>query len=256
MHIHLRFKKIFLFIHALVVLSFGGAMLVSGDDNIANSIGMKFVHIKAGSFLMGSDTGETDERPAHKVNISKPFFIGAYEVTQEQWKNIMGNNPSTWKENPRWPVGNVSWNDAKAFCKKLSAIEGISYRLPTEAEWEYACRAGSATLYFWGCEFDSTYAWTLYNPGRSPQEVGTRKPNTWGLYDMAGNVWEWCEDRYNGSYPAIEQTDPRGPATGTLRVVRGGGKDSRKKNLNSCYRGNAGPNFLSPYIGFRVCRDK
>ena len=191
---------------------------------ITNSIGMKLVLIHAGTFTMGSD--EKPEglltKPPHEVTISKPYYLGAYEVTQDEYEKVMGNNPSRFK-GAKNPVEKVGWDDAVSFCKKLSEMPkekaaGREYRLPTEAEWEYACRASSETAYSFGDSADSLGDDKAQS---TLQPVGGKKPNRWGLYDMHGNVWEWCADWY-GDYPSVAATDPQGPIQGSQRVLRGG----------------------------------
>ncbi len=199
-----------------------------------NSLDVEFVLISEGEFLMGSADGENDERPVHKVRISQPFYLGKYEVTQAQWEAVMGNNPSHFKGSffkkgdPNRPVENVSWEEVQEFIRKLNAKEGgAHYRLPTEAEWEYTCRAGSTTAYCFGDDEEllGEYAWYGENAGIQTHPVGQLKPNAWGLYDMHGNVWEWVQDCY-GEYPAEAVTDPQGPSSGSSRVKRGGGWSS------------------------------
>lgn len=226
---------------------------------ITNSIGMKMRLIPAGSFMMGSLENELyrkdNEGPQHKVTISEPFYLGVYEVTQEQYEKVMGENQSVFEDNRR-PVENVSWNDAKEFCAKLTALEGnATYRLPTEAEWEYACRAGMPTVYYWGQVWNNDYGWCATNSDRETKSVGTKKPNRWGLFDMSGNVWEWCEDWYNSSeYPSSERTDPTGPTQGNTKVLRGGGWSLSASGCRSASRFNANPDMKSGAYGFRVVR--
>ena len=192
------------------------------DGVITNSIGMKLKLIEAGEFMMGSEKGQSQEKPVHKVKITKPFYIGVYEVTQAQYEKITGKNPSHFK-GPNRPVETVSWNDAQLFCKKLSEKEGVKYRLPTEAEWEYACRAGTKTEHYWGDEMDGRYAWYSGNCERRTHDVGQKKPNAWGLYDMSGNVHEFCSDWFAMDYyDNSPEKDPQGPKDGTHRVLRGG----------------------------------
>jgi formylglycine-generating enzyme required for sulfatase activity len=181
---------------------------------------MKFVLIEPGTFLMGSDSGNADEKPVHKVTLTEGFYMQATEVTQRQWQRVMDNNPSFFK-GPNLPADNVSWNDAQEFLKKLNAKEkGARYRLPSEAEWEYAARAGQAgeppNL--------EAVAWNRANSGDQTHPVGQKQPNGWGLYDMLGNVWEWCADWHDSEYYANSPpVDPPGPAKGDLfRVLRGG----------------------------------
>jgi formylglycine-generating enzyme required for sulfatase activity len=185
-----------------------------------NSIGMAFVWIPAGTFIMGSPDSDPDargnEKPAHRVTISKPFYIGKYPVTQAQWEAVMGENPSRFKGDLNRPVEQVSWDDVQAFIRKINEREStFPCRLPTEAEWEYACRAGTTARYSFGDDERQLgdYAWYDENAGGKTHPVGQRKPNAWGLYDMHGNVWEWMQDRY-GDYPSGAVTDPAGPDPG------------------------------------------
>ncbi len=187
--------------------------------DLGGGVKMDLVRIEAGSFQMGSVDGE---KPVHAVRISKPFYMGKAEVTQAQWKAVMGDNPSYFKGDDL-PVEQVTWDDAQEFCRKLSLKARREVRLPTEAEWEYACRAGGTGKWTFGDrEFDlQDYAWYSDNSEAKTHPVGLRKPNAWGLYDVHGNVWEWCADRY-GSYSANEAKDPIGLASGEARVLRGG----------------------------------
>jgi len=224
-------------------------------ETIANSIGMQLRLIKPGSFVMGSARGDTDETPIHKVTLTKPFYMGVYEVTQEQYEKVMGTNPSHF-QGPRRPVEQVSWNDAQAFCEKLSEQENRPYRLPTEAEWEYACRAGSTTEYYWGRRFYPRYAWSRQNSSETTQDVGTRLSNAWRLFDMSGNVWEWCEDRKGLYSPsAAEETDPNGPSLGRSRVLRGGSWYGVAENCRSAARDKNAPDNRHYTFGFRVVTD-
>jgi formylglycine-generating enzyme required for sulfatase activity len=169
-----------------------------------NSIGIDFVLIAAGEFLMGSESGDSDEKPVHRVRISKNFYLGKYEVTQAQWHAVMGDNPSRFKGDTL-PVEQVSWEDAQKFIERLNAQEGgTKYRLPTEVEWEYAARAGTTTAYSFGDNPRplGEYAWFSENFGNTTHPVGQKQPNPWGLYDMHGNVWEWVQDWY-GPYTCL-----------------------------------------------------
>jgi formylglycine-generating enzyme required for sulfatase activity len=205
---------------------------------ITNSIGMKLVLIPKGTFTMGSpieEKGRFGHEEQHEVTISQDYYLGVTEVTQAQYEKMMGKNPSYFQgakvgnANTALPVENVSWDDAVEFCKKLSDLPeekkaGRVYRLPTEAEWEYACRSGSKSAYSFGESSKSLgdYAWFDENSNGQTHPVGQKKPNAWGLYDMLGNVWEWCSDWY-GEYPKGAVSDPTGPIKGSDRVLRGGG---------------------------------
>jgi formylglycine-generating enzyme required for sulfatase activity len=223
---------------------------------------MEFVQIPAGKFMMGSNSGDNDEKPIHEVSISKAFYLGKYEVTQAQWQAMMGANSSRFKNDPNFSVENVSWNEVQDFINKLHDEEkGVKYRLPTEAEWEYAARAGTTTAYSFGDKPDELgeYAWFFDNARRTTHPVGQKKPNQWGLYDMHGNVWEWVQDWYSkDAYKALTSTavDPQGPATGSYRVFRGG---CWGNNLISAYRSAQrrydAPSNRNGYLGFRLLRE-
>ncbi len=265
-----------------------------------NSIGMKLVRIEPGSFLMGSTKDQIDkfmrlfpgfareefdaEQPQHHVKITRPFFLGIYEVTQGQYQAVMGENPSHFKGSDDLPVEQVSWLDAVLFCNKLSEREkrtpcyringtevtiagGNGYRLPTEAEWEYACRAGSTTMY--PCDEAGkldAHAWNYHNSGNETHPVGQKLPNAWGLYDMLGNVWEWCQDWYDigyytackdwheiGHYTASTPVDSPGPylASG-YRVIRGSSWDYFARFCRPAYRDRNTPKYRYYSLGFRV----
>jgi formylglycine-generating enzyme required for sulfatase activity len=221
--------------------------------SIVNSIGMRFVPIPAGTFTMGVGS------EARQVTLTKAFDLGVYEVTQEQYEKVMGKNPSYFK-GPQNPVENVNWDDAVEFCRKLSELPeeksgGYVYRLPTEAEWEYACRAGTTTKYSFGDSDKELgdYAWYSGNSGRTTHPVGGKQPNPWGLYDMHGNVWEWCQDWY-GDYPSGSVTDPTGAASGSYRVIRGGSWNYYPLLCRSASRFRFSPGFRHHYLGFRVLR--
>ena len=225
------------------------------EKTIANSIGMEFVLIPAGTFSMGANEGETDERPAHQVKISRPFYLGKYEVTQEQWQAIMGKNPSLFQGNPKRPVEQVSWNDAQEFIRRLNAKENVKvYRLPTEAEWEYAARAGTATAYSFGDKASQLrqYGWYHDNAAKRTHEVGELQPNPWGLYDMHGNVWEWVLD-WSGRYREGTVTDPQGPDSGAQHMRRGGGWNNEARYCRSANRYSV-VGYRDDFIGFRVVR--
>ncbi len=193
---------------------------------ITNSIGMKLVLIPKGTFQMGSpieEAGADNDEHLHQVTISKDYYLGVTEVTQGQYKKVMGVNPSRFQrlafasDSSMYPVESVSWEDAVEFCKRLSELPeenkaGRVYRLPTEAEWEYACRAGSKTAFYFGDDLEliGAYAWHAANSGGRTHPVGEKKPNAWGLHDMHGNVWEYCSDWFD-DYPEGAVTDPVGP---------------------------------------------
>jgi len=224
--------------------------------DLGNAVTMNLVLLQPGKFMMGSQDSEqerkNDEGPQHEVTISKPFYMGMTEVTQAQYAAVMGTNPADFK-GPTNPVVNVSWNDAKDFCRKLSEKTGKTVRLPTEAEWEYACRAGSTTRFCFGDSENglADYAWYNANSGGTTHPVGQKKPNAWGLYDMHGNVWEWCTD-WKDSYVAGSATDPQGPATGKSRVLRGGSRGSIPQLGCSAHRFNHTPDIRNTFSGFRV----
>jgi formylglycine-generating enzyme required for sulfatase activity len=228
------------------------------SGEIVNSVGMKLKLIPAGEFLMGSPESDKsaipNEKPQHKVRITKPFYLGVTEVTQEQYEKVMGKNPSNFK-GPANPVENMSWDDAVEFCKRLSAKEGKTYRLPTEAEWEYACRAGTTTEYSFGDDAASLgeYAWFVGNSERETHPVGQKKPNAWGLRDMHGNANEWCQDWY-GEYSSDAVTDPPGDDGGSFRVGRGGSWSLPARLCRSAYRYGRAPGFRLYVLGFRVAR--
>jgi formylglycine-generating enzyme required for sulfatase activity len=186
--------------------------------------------------MMGSpesETSEYDYATRHEVTLTKPFYLGKFAVTQEQWEGVMGDNPSETK-GAKLPVTDVSWDDCQEFIKKLNGITKGKYRLPTEAEWEYACRAGTSTAYSFGANITPKDANSSESEIGKPVEVGSYKPNAFGLYDMHGNVWEWCEDWY-GDYPKGAVIDPKGPATGEYRVLRGGSfeyNEYRERNID------------------------
>ncbi|HBJ36770.1 MAG TPA: hypothetical protein DDZ51_18850 [Planctomycetaceae bacterium] len=232
-----------------------------------NSIGMKLKLIPAGTFMMGSPESEEERRDnetRHRVTLTKPYHLGTTEVTQGQWESVMGT--TLWKGQMYVQEGSnnaatyVSWDDAVEFCRRLSAKEGRTYRLPTEAEWEYACRAGKTTAYSFGDDAAqlSEYGWWggIDGNGNSQAEqyahaVGLKRANAFGLYDMHGNVWEWCSDWY-GDYPASAQVDPLGAAPGSERVFRGGGWDHNVWGCRSAFRMWSAPGYRSFYLGFRL----
>ncbi|MDP6506998.1 MAG: formylglycine-generating enzyme family protein, partial [Planctomycetota bacterium] len=222
-----------------------------GPKKFKNSIGMEMVLIPAGEFQMGSNEFDA-EKPIHTVKITKPFHMSSTEVTQAQYEAVMGKNPSSFKGKDL-PVETISWEEAVEFCKKLSWKEKKSYRLPTEAEWEYACRSGTKTKFSFGDSENNLgdYAWYWQNSDRKTHPVGEKKSNAWGLFDMHGNVWEWCSDRY-GEYPSGTVTDPTGHNTDRFRVIRGGGWCNSSRACRSAIRARCRPAFRFGFLGFRV----
>ena len=253
--------------------------LTSPHGMVNNSIGMILVLIPKGTFQMGSparEAGSRDNEGQHEVTLTQDYYLGAFEVTQAQYKKVMGKNPSYFQgesvaerhpmtgrvvkevDSANHPVDMVSWKEAVKFCEKLSALPeerkaGRKYRLPIEAEWEYACRVGSTTEFSFGDDPGqlSNYAWFGENSKGQTHPVGEKKPNALGLYDMEGNVFEWCSDWY-GKYPKSPITDPTGPETGSNRVVRGGSWDCRAASCRSAYRFGDEPFGRSFILGFRV----
>jgi formylglycine-generating enzyme required for sulfatase activity len=262
------------------------------DDSraITNSIGMKLVLIPAGEFVMGSPESEKDrfksEGPQHRVRITRPFYLGQYPVTLGEFLKFyhdadykleierdrkgdfgfMSDAGKTSDKRP-WapgfengddhPAVFVSWNDAAAFCQWLSKKEGRQYRLPTEAQWEYACRAGSTTAFCFGDDEKDLddYGWYDGNGGHGTKAVGKKKPNAWGVYEMHGCVWQWCADWYDENYYANSPTDdPQGPSEGSMRAFRGGGWVHEAKNCRSARRAYNVPGYRFYGLGFRVAR--
>jgi len=234
-------------------------------ERIQNSIGMEFVLIRPGSFRMGSPEDEPGRylgEILHKVNLTRPFYLQTTEVTQAQWRAVMGDNPSSHKRcGDRCPVEQVSYEDAQRFIRELNLKEGTDrYRLPTEAEWEYACRAGSTkalpngTITRFQCDLDdnlNAISWYCGNAQDQVHPVTGKNPNAWGLYDMLGNVQEWCRDWF-GPYPADEVVDPNGPQKGTYRVMRGGAWFSPARDVRCASRFGSPPPYRFRHIGFRL----
>jgi sulfatase modifying factor 1 len=245
-------------------LCVGEIHISSAQEVFSNSLGMKLKLIPAGEFRMGSPKSEPHRRDhelQRLVTISRPFYLATTEVTQEQWKKVMGTEP--WSERPYVREGNdyaascISWTDATEFCRKLGSQEGRTYRLPTEAEWEYACRAGTKTAFSYGSDATkmTEYGWIGSNSfdigQRYAHRVAQKKPNPFGLHDMHGNNWEWCSDWY--SEPTSETTiEPGGPATGQKRVIRGGSWHGLAKLCRSASRFKRGPTSQLNDLGFRV----
>jgi formylglycine-generating enzyme required for sulfatase activity len=238
----------------------------SPPQEITSTIGMRLVRIPAGEFLMGSPDSDrdtfSDEKPQHRVRITRPFYLGMYEVTQGQYRAVTGANPSHFRESDDLPVEQVSWEDGVAFCTALtdrerSLLDGAIYRLPTEAEWEYTCRAGSTTRYSFGDNVGrlGEFAWYGSNSGKRTHAVGQKRANAWGLFDMHGNVSEWCQDGYAaGYYKELPGADPAGPSLGVGRVYRSGSWDGNPQGCRSAYRNRGAPGDRDRHLGFRVAR--
>jgi formylglycine-generating enzyme required for sulfatase activity len=262
---------------------------VFGQSNAGVSPALEgFVRINGGTFTMGSPANEPGrfdgEGPQHQVTVGS-FYMGKYPVTQKEYQAVMGTNPSNFKGD-NLPVEQVSWYDAVEYCNKRSQKEGLSpaytinknqsdpnnkssydnvkwivtvnknangYRLPTEAEWEYACRAGTTTAYNTGAAISVNTGWYSANSDSKTHPVGQKSANAWGLYDMHGNVWEWCWD-WKGDYTSVAQTDPMGAASGTYRVGRGGSWDDSAEYVRSASRDYDNPSYRSSYFGFRLLR--
>jgi formylglycine-generating enzyme required for sulfatase activity len=240
--------------------------------NLGKGVKMKLTLIQAGKFIMGSPEAEAGrsphEGPQREVTISKPFYMGVCEVRQDEYETVMNNNPSEFK-GKKLPVEMVTWDDALAFCKMVSTASGKNVRLPTEAEWEYACRAGTRSRFSYGdkdedfCKYGNycDRSCTASREWRDEKHsdgfdktapVGSFKPNAWGLYDMHGNIWEWCSDRMSESYEGLSSLDPQGIDSGNVRVVRGGGWGGPPAHLRSAKRMGLAPGVKHPSGGFRV----
>ena len=228
------------------------------DIDLPNGVVIKFKKIPAGTFMMGSpesEEGRSDNEIQHEVTISKVFYLGICEVTQAQYEVVMGYNPSEFTSKGRTrPVETVSWYDATEFCRKASALTGKYFRLPTEAEWEYACRAGTATPFNTGETLSPKQANVVAAKNWEPLAVGSFPPNAWGLYDMHGNVWEWCSDWY-GAYATGKKTDTQGASNGEDRILRGGCWGNDPRSCRSARRGRIEPAYRFYNIGFRVALD-
>ena len=239
----------------ILIFALGGK---KGVEDLGKGIKLEMVLIPAGKFKMGSPASEKDrddDETQHEVTLTKPFYMGKYEVTQEQWESVMGNNPSSRTKGAKLPVTDVSWEECQEFIKKLNAKTKGGYRLPTEAEFEYSCRAGTSTAYSVGDSLTKSDANNGEGSAGSIKEVGSYKPNAFGLYDLHGNVVEWCEDWY-GDYPVGAVTDPKGPATGEKRVLRGGSFYNYASRARSSIRGDFSPSNRLNFLGFRLARTK
>jgi formylglycine-generating enzyme required for sulfatase activity len=213
---------------------------------------MMFVFINPGEFVMGDSYGDSDERPTHVVRISEGFYMQTSPVTQHQWLKVMPDNPSSFRGDDL-PVERVSYEDVMDFIARLNAYGQVSYQLPTEAQWEFACRAGQKTTYYWGEEMQDAYCWYDENSEHRPHPVGEKLPNNWGLYDMLGNVWEWCLDWYDSKYyKRSPHLDPPGPIHGDQRVVRGGSWFGSPFICRSSNRGSYPAGTVKDNLGFRL----
>ena len=229
-------------------------------SEIINTIGMAFVLVPPGRFEMGCSEGDShclpDERPRHTVDISRPFYLGRHEVTQAQWRTLIGNNPAAFAGDRR-PIENVSWREAQEFVRRLNLKEGTNrYRLPTEAEWEYAARAGSVTRFPFEPSQAAEFAWFWDDADGETHAVGEKRPNPWGLYDLHGNVWEWVWDWHGKNAYAADARgdaiDPKGPPEGVGRVLRGGSWSNALRYLRSSHRNLHAPDYRDGTAGFRV----
>jgi formylglycine-generating enzyme required for sulfatase activity len=267
-------KRLFCFAFVAAFVTLAGDLAVHAQPkkeppkNFTNSIGMKFVWIPPGNFMMGSPKEEKERQPfgidetQHKVTLTKGFFMAAHLVTQEQWKDIMGDNPSNFKGEKNLPVEQVSWEDCQEFIKKLRKKDKKLYRLPSEAEWEYACRAGTKTPFHFGetistdqANYNGNFTYGTGKKGvyrEKTTPVGSFPANAWGLHDMHGNVLQWCHDWY-GDYPQKDVVDPQGPEKGEGRVLRGGSWDLDPGYCRSAFRSWDDPGNRRNSFGFRLC---
>ncbi len=219
---------------------------------------LEMVLIREGSFIMGASEPAGDrDWPQHTVQITKPFLLGKYEVTQAQWESVMGNNPSYNSGLPNRPVERVSWNDCMKFVGNLNSMGIGEFRLPTEAEWEYAYRAGTNTIHFWGDDpgYEQIDLYMWHEGNNNPlgtKDVGTKLPNPWGLYDMPGNVYEWCSDWFESTYERGPQIDPQGPPTGTARIMRGGAWSYTPAYARASWRNWQPEEYKIDTVGFRL----
>ncbi|HNR32840.1 MAG TPA: formylglycine-generating enzyme family protein [Candidatus Hydrogenedentes bacterium] len=237
---------------------------------------MAFVWIPPGEFMMGSAMSPEDvyatyggdsplifenEHPRHRVVITRGFWLGRYEVTQAEWTRHMPDNPSTHRGDDL-PVESISWDDCQSFIAALNALGEGAFRLPTEAEWEYACRAGAETEFFFGDDAAllDDYGWHVFSSGMpfppTTQPVGRKLPSPWNLYDIHGNVWEFCQDRYGADYYAASpEIDPQGPEAGSLRALRGGTMMRTAVRCRAAFRSRNAPSFVTADQGVRICRE-
>lgn len=232
------------------------SLLIIATNSFAAAPKIKMVNVKGGCFQMGDtfDDGSDKEKPVHEVCVGD-FYIGKYEVTQAQWMAVMGKNPSKFHGDKR-SVENVSWYNVQKFIGKLKSITGKQYRLPTEAEWEYAAKSGGKEEKWSGTSDPSKlyeYAWYEDNSSKKTHVVGTKKPNNLGIYDMSGNVFEWCQDIFRGDwYEESDKDNPLGPPKGPERVIRGGGWFNSAGYIRTAYRFGKSPDYRDENVGFRL----
>lgn len=238
----------------------GQVQPASPPASYVDTLAGAFNWVEGGSFYMGCPAGQPDcyddEKPAHAVTL-EGFYMGVYEVTQAQWRALMGDAPSAHADCDQCPVERVSWEQVQAYIARLNALSGQRYRLPTEAEWEYAARGGgqSRGLPYAGSDAPATVAWYADNAGGQSQPVGRLQPNELGLYDMSGNVWEWCQDWF-GPYENLPQQAPQGPSGGSQRVMRGGGWYFHAAYCRTSSRGSFSPIHRNFLVGFRLLRER
>lgn len=269
-------NRLLIIVTLLCILPVSTIVFGQSEDSFGDSIGLKFTLIPPGTFQMGSSNGQKDERPVHKVTISTEFEIGTYEITQGQWFALMGTTVAEQLELMRLSIGKpdaqqvngegddhpmylISWTESQAFITRLNERDTVyNYRLPTEAEWEYAARAGSKTDYSFGDDVTKLgeYAWFYENADLGTHPVGSKLPNPWGLYDVHGNVWEWTLD-HNKKYSRRAVTDPQGPSNGEGRSMRGGGWSNPSSSQRSAHRtGNEEGSRSSGGMGMRLIRTR
>lgn len=222
--------------------------------DLGGGLCLEFSFVPAGVFQMGSpeEGGDGDETPQRRVEIARPYYMGVFEVTQAQWERVMGNNPSRFRGDSL-PVDSVSWYECQRFLMRLSELTGRRFALPTEAQWEYACRAGSTSRWSFGdvpSELGE-YAWYEENSGGKTHPVGEKRANAFGLHDLYGNVAEWCADWYANPYPPGPAVDPAGPSSGVSRTIRGGAWGDAADSVRSAYRSANGPDGAHDGVGFR-----
>jgi len=249
---------------AIYALQIAAGMDVTAADTVTNSLGQTFIAIAPGTFMMGSpaeEAGREGDETLHEVTLKQKFYMMTTEVTQGQWQTLMGTNPSANNAcGSDCPVENVSWEDTQSFISVINALNEGTYRLPTEAEWEYACRAGSSTAFANGditqtqCEIDpslNVMGWYCGNSNYQTHPAAQKQANPWGLYDMHGNVWEWCLD-WSENYPEGSVTDPTGPQTGLYKVARGGSYGDHARGCRSAERNCQWPTHTHARYGFRL----